>query len=373
MQCSCLYNGGWTVSRRVQVKLDTETVSSSNLITKCSSFPRTLLTKTPLFLCTYLINLIPTIPITTRNPLSSILSPHSSNSAITTTSDDGENHFGKFRRWIELVGEVLSTALPLWVALACLLGLLKPNSFNWIQPKLSLLGITVIMLGMGMTLTIGDLCGALAMPKELLCGFFLQYSVMPLSGFFVSKPLGLPSYCAAGLILVACCPGGILISFWVLFSFSISRYCFTNSLSSFISNLCFLCDTGTASNIVTYIARQNASAVLTSGRQLVLASCLLHGLGYTLGYLLSRMLKLDESSSRTISIEVGMQNSALGLVLAVQHFGSPVTAVPCVVSSVFQSLFGSLLAGIWRYSTATTPTTNDRNRDNDNLLPGINS
>lgn len=183
MQNSCLSNGGWTVTRRVQVKLDTKTFSSSspsNLITKCSSFPKALPITTPLFLSTSLIKLIPTIPIaSTRNPnsLSSIVSPQSSNSAITTTSEDGENHSGNFRRWIELVGEVLSTAFPIWVALACVLGLLKPNSFNWLQPKLTLVGITVIMLGMGMTLTIGDLRGALAMPKELLCGFFLQYSV----------------------------------------------------------------------------------------------------------------------------------------------------------------------------------------------------
>ncbi|KAI3830801.1 hypothetical protein MKX03_002889 [Papaver bracteatum] len=433
MQNSCLNNGGWTVTRRVQAKLDTKTFSSSssssNLVTKCSSFPQALPITTPLFLSTSLIKRIATIPIaTTRNPnpLSSIVSPQSSNSAITATSDDGENHSGNFRRWIELVGEVLSTAFPIWVALACILGLVKPNSFNWVQPKLTLVGITVIMLGMGMTLTIGDLRGALAMPKELLCGFFLQYSVMPLSGFFVSKLLGLPSYYAAGLILVACCPGGtasnivtyiargnvalsvlmtalstvsavvmtplltaklagqyvavdaagLLISTLqvvllpVLVGALLNQFCrsFVEMVSPLMPPVAVL----TVAALCGSAIAQNASAILTSGRQLVLASCLLHGLGYTLGYLLSRMLKLDESSSRTISIEVGMQNSALGLVLAGQHFGNPLTAVPCAVSSVFQSLFGSLLAGIWRYSSSTTtPTTNDRNSDNDNSIPGI--
>lgn len=39
------------------------------------------------------------------------------------------------------------------------------------------MGITVTMLGMGMTLTFDDLRGALAMPKELITGFVLQYSV----------------------------------------------------------------------------------------------------------------------------------------------------------------------------------------------------
>ncbi|KAI3965885.1 hypothetical protein MKX01_010842 [Papaver californicum] len=52
---------------------------------------------------------------------------------------------------------------------------------------------------------------------------FLKYSIMPLSAFLVSKLLNLPSYYAAGLILVGCCPGG------------------------------------TTSNIVTYIARGNVA------------------------------------------------------------------------------------------------------------------
>lgn len=45
------------------------------------------------------------------------------------------------------------------------------------------------------------------------------------------------------------------------------------------------------------------------------------------------------------------QNSVLGVVLASQHFGNPLTAVPCAVSSVCHSIFGSVLAGIWRRST----------------------
>lgn len=47
------------------------------------------------------------------------------------------------------------------------------------------------------------------------------------------------------------------------------------------------------------------------------------------------------------------QNSVLGVVLATQHFGNPLTAVPCAVSSVCHSIFGSTLAGIWRRSIPT--------------------
>lgn len=44
------------------------------------------------------------------------------------------------------------------------------------------------------------------------------------------------------------------------------------------------------------------------------------------------------------------QNSILGVVLATQHFGNPLTAAPCAVSSVCHSIFGSVLGGIWRQS-----------------------
>ena len=52
---------------------------------------------------------------------------------------------------------------------------------------------------------------------------------------------------------------------------------------------------------------QSSSAILMSGRQVLLASCILHASGYLFGYILARMLGIGEVSSRTISIEVGMQ------------------------------------------------------------------
>lgn len=48
------------------------------------------------------------------------------------------------------------------------------------------------------------------------------------------------------------------------------------------------------------------------------------------------------------SPQVGMQNSALGAVLATQHFASPLTAIPCAISASCHSCIGSLLAGAWR-------------------------
>lgn len=101
-----------------------------------------------------------------------------------SSNNDNTSGARSFRNWIELFAETVSTAFPVWVALGCLLGRIKPSSFIWARPKLTVLGITLTMLGMGMTLTLDDLRGALAMPKELTCGFLLQYWVRFCSQFF---------------------------------------------------------------------------------------------------------------------------------------------------------------------------------------------
>jgi BASS family bile acid:Na+ symporter len=51
----------------------------------------------------------------------------------------------------------------------------------------------------------------------------------------------------------------------------------------------------------------NAGAIWASGASLALAVFLLHGGGFFLGYSLAKLLGMDESAARTISIEVGMQ------------------------------------------------------------------
>ncbi|KAK7335204.1 hypothetical protein VNO80_26980 [Phaseolus coccineus] len=82
------------------------------------------------------------------------------------------------QEWIDQVGEALSTAFPLWVTIGCVLGLFRPSYVSWVSPKLNIFGLTIIMLGMGMTPTLDDLRGALSMPKEVLSGFVLQYSAL---------------------------------------------------------------------------------------------------------------------------------------------------------------------------------------------------
>jgi BASS family bile acid:Na+ symporter len=90
---------------------------------------------------------------------------------------------------------------------------------------------------------------------------------------------------------------------------------------------------------------------------LLLATFLLHACGFGLGFGLARVLGLGEIDARTISIEVGMQNSGLGSGLAktpafAAQFASVTQAalapVPAAISAVWHVMIGSLLAGWWR-------------------------
>jgi len=74
---------------------------------------------------------------------------------------------------------------------------------------------------------------------------------------------------------------------------------------------------------------------------------LLHLGGFALGYLIIKALGYSEDYRRTVSIEVGMQNSGLGSELAKKHV-SLSAAAPCAISAVYHCIIGSLLAAYWR-------------------------
>ena len=102
----------------------------------------------------------------------------------------------------------LTDAFPVWVLLGSALALLRPALFAWVSPRLLVLLLSSTMLGMGLTLTLREVADALRRVREVSAGCLLQYSVMPLLGFAASRLSGLPPALAAGVVLVSCCPGG---------------------------------------------------------------------------------------------------------------------------------------------------------------------
>lgn len=300
----------------------------------------------------------------------------------------------------------LANAFPAWVLIACGLAMAEPQLFTWFRGEAIVYGLAVIMLGMGITLSLSDFARVTTRPLALATGFLAQFLLMPMIGWSIATTLGLPTSFAVGLILVSCCPGGtasnvvsyiartdVALSVLLTMCSTLGAVIFTPLLTKLLAGTLVPVDAwglflstlqvvvlpimiGVSINrlfprtvqtilpvaplvsvitialVCASIVGQNALAIREFGWQLLLAVTALHGLGFGVGYAFAKLFGYDNRIARTISIEVGMQNSGLGVVLAQKHFPTePLTAVPCAISSVVHSVIGSALAGIWRRNT----------------------
>lgn len=99
--------------------------------------------------------------------------------------------------------------------------------------------------------------------------------------------------------------------------------------------------------IIANIVRGAREQIVEAGL-IVLAAVAIHNLlGYALGYFTGKVTGQPESSSRTIAVEVGMQNSALAATLA-NTYMTPLASLPGVVFSIWHTLSGGLFAMIFR-------------------------
>ncbi len=94
------------------------------------------------------------------------------------------------------------------VLLAAVVALFFPVSFGWIQTSFinPLLGL--VMFGMGLTLNPADFKVVFSRPKDVVIGFFAQFIIMPLTAWILTKVFHLSPELALGVILVGSCPGG---------------------------------------------------------------------------------------------------------------------------------------------------------------------
>jgi len=78
-----------------------------------------------------------------------------------------------------------------------------------IATKLAPIGLALIMLGLGMSLTIQDFVRVVKIPKDFLVGFICQLVLLPIIALSLALLLNLPAELAVGLMLIACAPGGV--------------------------------------------------------------------------------------------------------------------------------------------------------------------
>lgn len=103
---------------------------------------------------------------------------------------------------------LLANLFPIWVLAASALAMLDPGWFTWFSGNWITWGLAVIMLGMGVTLTFDDFRRVVRRPGLVAIGFVAQFLIMPTLGWTLAKVFRLEPALAVGLILVSCCPGG---------------------------------------------------------------------------------------------------------------------------------------------------------------------
>jgi BASS family bile acid:Na+ symporter len=297
-----------------------------------------------------------------------------------------------------------TSLFPLWAVLLSAVAYVYPEYFaphqGLIVPFLSL-----IMLGMGVTLSVDSFIAVLKKPSVVLLGTLMQYTIMPLAAWIVCLVLKLPTDLAAGVILLGCCPGGtasnvisylakadvalsiVLTSVSTLLAFLATPFLtwvfigqtvdvdVTGMLVSVVNVVIVPVVLGLAINyffekrinavrevfpaisataiviIIAVIIGTNSANLEQSGPLILLAVILHNGLGLAGGYWVSKALKLSETEARTIAIEVGMQNSGLSVALAIKHF-TAAAALPGAIFSIWHNLSGAFLAGHWSKQSA---------------------
>ena len=108
---------------------------------------------------------------------------------------------------MEKISSFITKKMAMLVVAVAVVGLILPASFKWVTPQIPLL-LGVIMFGMGMTLRPEDFKEIFRRPRDVLIGVAAQFTIMPLLAFALANVFSLPPELAAGVILVGTCPGG---------------------------------------------------------------------------------------------------------------------------------------------------------------------
>lgn len=182
---------------------------------------------------------------------------------------------------LQKISQFFQKTFAFWVLVAAVAAFFFPQGFKWIAPSITwLLGI--IMFGMGITLSTDDFKEVAKRPMAVLLGVVAHYVIMPGIAYALCKIMQLPPEVAIGVLLVGCCPSG------------------------------------TASNVMTYLARGNtALSVACSVASTFLSPILTPAIFYVLA---SEWIHIDAA---------GMFKSVLMVVL-----------VPIILGVIVQGILG---------------------------------
>ncbi|MCB1955878.1 MAG: bile acid:sodium symporter family protein [Rhodocyclaceae bacterium] len=258
-------------------------------------------------------------------------------------------------------------------------------------------GLAFIMFALGLGLRAADFRRVLTRPLAMAAGLAAQLAVLPLLAWLLATLLGLSPTAAAGLMILAACPGGVTAG--MVTHLARGETALSISLTALTSLLAFvsvplvvglgldhfaatqaqvrlpLGPTAGALVLVTLLPVGAGVALGGSGRigprairltqgaataifALIVvatfarywdpmmthlpavgpAALLLNLSTMAVGALLGGLVRLEGAGRVALAMECGMQNSALGITLAISVLDRPELAVPSVVYALLMNL-----------------------------------
>ena len=102
----------------------------------------------------------------------------------------------------------ISDYMGMLVLATAMIALAFPNAFLLLRPTLINYLLGVVMFGMGLTLNLHDFRIVFSRPKDVIIGCLAQFTIMPLLAWALAWVFRLDEALALGVVLVGCCPGG---------------------------------------------------------------------------------------------------------------------------------------------------------------------
>src|SRR5690606_2654445 len=205
--------------------------------------------------------------------------------------------------------QFIQKTFAVWVILFALMAMVFPATFVWLKAYIPwMLGI--IMFGMGMTMTVGDFKSILQSPKAVVIGVVAQFVVMPALAFLLCRLFQLPAEIAIGVILVGCCPGG------------------------------------TASNVITYMAKGNtALSVACTSVSTLLAPILTPTIFYLLA---SQWLEINALTMLVSILQIVLFPILLGLIVRAifkAKINAYIQVMPLISVVAIVAIVAAIIAG----------------------------
>ena len=99
--------------------------------------------------------------------------------------------------------------------------------------------------------------------------------------------------------------------------------------------------------VIAFVTAAGRESLLNIGMILIVLVLIHNTLGYLIGYWSARLFKLSERDSRTVAIEVGMQNAGLASGIAKEMGKIATVGLASAVFGPLMNITGSILASYW--------------------------